>query len=300
MGHGHGAPPPPVERASANRITPEESLTHDPTPDGEPSCARARAMSPALPPGGGRCGCGAAVHPDSFRDRLSWRELHITGRCQACQDRLFFAASAHDAHRLYPVRRGVIAATVTREGAVVELGLLPFLFIAPEARIAFEPRYLLRAGAALAPLDPFDALRPVRSALGTHQVRLVEVADVHAPEVRDALDVDLAVAGDAAARAALAGLALPPGARSSAQPSPSSSRPGRAPARRCRCCAPARCSPSGSSRRAPLHRARRFDGSCARAGPASPSSTGRSPSRGDGAPSRPRPCHPPRPRRPRR
>ena len=173
-------------------------------------------MSPAIPPGGGRCGCGAAVHPDSFRDRLSWREFHITGQCQACQDRLLFAASVHDAHRLYPVRRGVIAATVTREGAVVELGLLPFIFIAPEARIAFEPRYLLRAGAALAPLDPFDELRPVRSALETHQVRLAELDDMHAPEVRDALDVDLAVVGDAAARAALAGLALPPGARPAA------------------------------------------------------------------------------------
>ena len=248
-------------------------------------------MSPALPPGGGRCGCGAAVHADSFRDRLSWREFHITGRCQACQDRLFFAASAHDAHRLYPVRRGVIAATVTREGAVVELGLLPFLFIAPEARIAFEPRYLLRAGAALAPLDPFDALRPVRSALETHQVRLAEVADVHAPEVRDALDVDLAVAGDAAARAALAGLALPPGARPAAL---ADDVPWRA---LLGAPLPELVSPSVSSRRAPLHRARRFDGSCARAGPASPSSTGRSPSRGDGAPSRPRPCHPPRPRR---
>ena len=107
----------------------------------------------------------------------------------------------------------MLAATVTRDGAVVELGLLPFLFIAPETRIAFEPRFLLRAGAALAPLDPWDELLPLKSALETHQVRLTEVEGLDASQVREALDVDLAVVHDAATRAALAGLALAPRAR---------------------------------------------------------------------------------------
>ena len=179
-------------------------------------------MSPTIPwtagrwTEAGRCGCGETVYPDSFRDRASWRDFGITGLCQRCQDTLYFGASAHDAHRLYPVRRGVLAATVTRHGAVVELAALPFVFIAPEARIAWEARFLLRAGAPLAPLDPWDELLALKPALESHQVRLTEVDEVDAAQVRAALDVDLAVVRDAAARAALAGLALAPGARSAA------------------------------------------------------------------------------------
>lgn len=151
----------------------------------------------------GRCTCGATVYPDAFRDRTSWNDFRITGLCQACQDRLYFAASTSDASFRFPLRRGVLAAPVQRDGVVAEIGLFPFLFVAPEYRVAWEARYLLRAGAALEPLDPWDALVPMRPVLEDHQVCLTEVVDVAAPEVRAALNVDLVVVLDGQAHAAL-------------------------------------------------------------------------------------------------
>ena len=171
-------------------------------------------MSPTIPWGAGhwaaagRCGCGALVSPDSFRDRASWRDFRITGLCQSCQDDVYLRASDADPRGRHPIRRGVLAATVERDGVVVELGVLPFLCVIPEGRIAWEARFVLRAGASLAPLDPWDELRVLRPVLKTHQVRLTEVDDVCGPEVRAALDVDVAVVRDAAARVRLARLAL--------------------------------------------------------------------------------------------
>ena len=150
------------------------------------------------------------MSPDSFRDRAAWRDFCITGLCQACQDDVYLRASDSDSRARHPIRRGVLAAAVERDGAAVELGVLPFLCVIPEGRIAWEARHLLRAGAALAPLDPWAELRVLKSMLKTHQVRLTEVDDVCAPEVRAALDVDVAIVRDAAARVRLARLA--PGA----------------------------------------------------------------------------------------
>ena len=90
-------------------------------------------MSPTIPWTAGRwsasgsCSlCAAPVVPDGFRDRASYRDFHITGLCQACQDELYFRPSVADARMRYPVRRGVLAAPAVRDGAVVELALLPF------------------------------------------------------------------------------------------------------------------------------------------------------------------------------
>ena len=157
--------------------------------------------------GGLRCTCGAVVSADSFRDRISYREHARTGWCQACQDDYFFRAS-RDARRRYPIRRGVLAAPAVHDGAVVELALLPFICIVPEARVEWEARFLLRAGAERAPLELACELGPLQPALATHQVRLTEVDDVRGAEVRAALDVDLAVVRDAAARDALGRLPL--------------------------------------------------------------------------------------------
>ena len=157
--------------------------------------------------GGLRCTCGAVVSADSFRDRISYREHARTGWCQACQDDYFFRAS-RDARRRYPIRRGVLAAPAVRDGAVVELGMLPFICIVPEARVEWEARFLLRAGVERAPLELACELGPMQPALATHQVRLTEVDDVRGAEVRAALDVDLAVVRDAAARDALGRLPL--------------------------------------------------------------------------------------------
>ena len=172
-------------------------------------------MSPTIPWTAGRwaatggCSlCAAPVVPDGFRDRAAYRDFHITGLCQACQDELYFRPSVADARMRYPVRRGVLAAPAVRDGAVVELALLPFLCVVPEARVAWEARWMLRAGARLAPLDPWHELEPAEPVLRSHQVRLTEVADLAGAEVRAALDVDFAVVLDAPARGALAGLPL--------------------------------------------------------------------------------------------
>ena len=126
----------------------------------------------------GRCGCGAVVFPASFRDRVSWREFHRTRLCQSCQDDLFFRASRPDARWRYPIRRAVVAAPVERDGAVVELGVLPFICILPEARVEWEARFLLRAGPRRGALELFDELFALSPALEMHQVRLTEVDDV--------------------------------------------------------------------------------------------------------------------------
>ena len=106
----------------------------------------------------------------------------------------------------------MLAAPLERSGAVVELGVLPFLCIAPEARVAWEARFLLRAGAARAQVELAVELAPMQPLLEHHQVRLTEVDDVAGAQVRAALDVDLAFVRDAAARAALEQLPLRAGA----------------------------------------------------------------------------------------
>lgn len=152
--------------------------------------------------------CAARVAADGFRDRDSYRDHFVTGLCQECQDQQYFRPAVADGRVRYPIRRGVLAAPAVREGAVVELGLLPFLCIVPEARVEWEARWLLRAGAQRAPLDPWDELAVAKHVLRHHQVRLTEVDDLRGPEVRAALDVDFALVLDAPARDALAGLPL--------------------------------------------------------------------------------------------
>ena len=112
----------------------------------------------------------------------------------------------------YPIRRGVVAALDERDGIVVEIGLFPFHFIAPQCRIAWEAGHLLRAGPHLEPIDVWTALGPMHDVLEAHQVRMTEVAevaDVGDPHVRAALDVDLVIVLDHASDSALDWLPFP-------------------------------------------------------------------------------------------
>lgn len=110
---------------------------------------------------------------------------------------------------IYSVRRGVVAAPHAREGAVIEIGLLPFQMIVPEYRIAFDMDRLLRAGADLKPVDVLEALAPLRDRIDDDQVRLTEVSEVGDLQVRAALDVDLVVLLDHASDTALDGMPFP-------------------------------------------------------------------------------------------
>ena len=150
------------------------------------------------------CSCGARVTQASFRDAQSWSVYaHADPRlCQACQDDLYFRASLANPSRRYPLRRGVLAAPLQRECGL-ELGVLPFKFVAPEARVAWESRYLLRAGAAIEVLDPWRELDVMHPALVTHQVRLRQFDGLSVPEVRAAFDVDMVVVFDESASLAL-------------------------------------------------------------------------------------------------
>lgn len=126
----------------------------------------------APPVRGSRCVCGATVYPDSFRDRDSYREFHLSGLCQACQDTVFLGTSDVEPFK-YALRRGAVAACTERNG-VPELAVLPFVFTTPRGPLAWEARYatwLVFADAAS--VDPRTELRAMEPALRLHQIRLL-------------------------------------------------------------------------------------------------------------------------------
>ena len=126
----------------------------------------------ALPTAKGRCGCGAPVYADSFRDRDSYREFHLSGFCQACQDTVFLAMSDVEPLK-YALRRGAVAACTERDG-VRELAFLPFVFTAPRGPLEWEARYATRvAPPGAASVDPCTELRAMRPVLRLHQIRLL-------------------------------------------------------------------------------------------------------------------------------
>ena len=119
------------------------------------------------------CGCGAAVYPDSFRDRDSYQEFQISGLCQACQDTVYLGLTDDDPTVKYALRRGAVAACTERDGAL-ELGVLPFVFTAPNRPPVWEARYTTHVAPARgSPLDPYTELEAMRRPLHSHQVRLL-------------------------------------------------------------------------------------------------------------------------------
>ena len=126
----------------------------------------------AVPTAKGRCDCGAAVYADSFRDRDSYREFHLSGFCQACQDTVFLAMSDMEPLK-YALRRGAVAACTERDG-VRELAFLPFVFTAPRGPLEWEVRYATRVvPAGAASVDPCTEFQAMRPALRLHQIRLI-------------------------------------------------------------------------------------------------------------------------------
>ena len=154
----------------------------------------------------GRCLCGAPVHDDSFRDWESYVEFYRhSGLCQACQDRIFLAGTRWEKPRTFPLRSGALLASCVRDGALAELAILPFAFVVPRAQLVWEPRFLVRAGPGLDPLDLWDELLPMRGTLEGHQVRVEECDAFEHPLVRERLGgVDLAVGLDRASLEAVA------------------------------------------------------------------------------------------------
>ena len=133
-------------------------------------------------------GCGTAVRPGDLRDLPSAKEYHIVGLCQRCQDALYLAEPQHRPGPPLPLHAGVVVAA------------LPFIFVAAEARIAWEPRLLLRAGLSLEPLDRHHELTPMREPWDRHLLRSTELDALDHPALRERLETaDLVVGLDRAA-----------------------------------------------------------------------------------------------------
>ena len=131
--------------------------------------------TPAIPTEMRRCICGAQVRSDSFRDRDSYRDAYITGLCQECQDSAYFAVNQDEGRHL-PIFDGALLA-VRSPGAVHELCLLPFRFVASEpanARLVWEARRIARAGPWMDRIDLGYELEPMANLLAGHQVRASE------------------------------------------------------------------------------------------------------------------------------
>ena len=138
----------------------------------------------------GRCLCGVSVFNNSFRDRESYREFHLTGRClcQACQDAIYLAANTDEPGGYFPIVDGALVAVQAAGGGVDEIAFFPFHLVAtPAARIAWEGRFIARAGPRLEPLDPRDELEPMRERLAGHQVRVDEHASFRSLELNERL-----------------------------------------------------------------------------------------------------------------
>ena len=145
---------------------------------------------PSQPTEIGHCLCGARVFEDSFRDRESYREFHLTGRslCQACQDAIYLAANTNEPGGYLPIVDGALIAVRDVSGTVDEICLFPFRLVAPPpARIAWEARFIARAGPRLEPLDPWGELEPMRELLTKHQVRVDEHTSFRSPELNERL-----------------------------------------------------------------------------------------------------------------
>ena len=132
----------------------------------------------------GRCPCGVRLTPQAFRDRLSYREAHITGLCQTCQDWVYLAYD-EDGGRRHPIVDGALVA-VRALSSLVELVVLPFRLVVPGpglARLVWEARFITRAGPSLEPFDLATELEPMSRLLAGHQVRMHEHAALDDPAV---------------------------------------------------------------------------------------------------------------------
>ena len=136
----------------------------------------------------GRCICGVRIDTDSFRDRDSYRDVYITGLCQACQDRTYFGVDEEYGTTI-PIFDGALVAA-RAPGTVSELSLLPLRFVVPgprRARCVWDAYKILRVGPWIDRLDLSLELDPMASLLAGHQIRAREHQAFDADEVSEHL-----------------------------------------------------------------------------------------------------------------
>lgn len=143
------------------------------------------------------CWCGVPVGPMDLRDAAAAADFRLTGLCQLCQDQTYFARSTADPGLRHVLRRGAVVAARWRALTPCEVAILPFVFIVPEPRIAWDPRLAVRAGPALPADDVSDAFFPMSHAWSKHRVRVSQVERLDHPAVHEALaGAELVVALD--------------------------------------------------------------------------------------------------------
>ena len=145
------------------------------------------------------CMCSVALHPTAFRDRPSYREAHITGLCQACQDLCFLACDGDGRPASLYEAAIVSRRALGQRQQVAEVAFFPFRLVVPQEGkpgVAWEARHIVRAGPLLDPLDVRLALEPAVAQLAGHQVCVTHYT-LRDPAVLALLDrLDLLVALD--------------------------------------------------------------------------------------------------------
>ena len=116
-----------------------------------------------------------------------WGEYQVAAACQACQDAMYLGMSDEEPLVRHPVRHGVIVRAVTADDCLYEVALLPFLFVVPSARIVWGPRYIVRAGSASHPIDPWVELRAMRDEWKDCNVRALCIPESTTPLVCERL-----------------------------------------------------------------------------------------------------------------
>ena len=122
----------------------------------------------------GRCGCGALVRTDSFRDLCAYREWFLSRCCSRCQDLVFLALDEEGNLPLRPLRFGVLAAALAQGRVAPEIALLPFLFVPELHVLAWEARYIVSLASPHSRASFLD-LDPMTVSLNGHYVRVTEI-----------------------------------------------------------------------------------------------------------------------------
>lgn len=140
-----------------------------------------------------RCVCGAVHPPDgpdptAYRDYASYLDSHVTGLCQACQDRTYLGVDPEDG-RVLPIVDGAVVA-VRALATLTELVLLPFRLVVPaptRAQLVLDAHRIIRAGPWLDALDLAHELDPMHDRLVGHQVCLTECSSFDDARVSERL-----------------------------------------------------------------------------------------------------------------
>ena len=168
----------------------------------EPACASPIGTSRVGP---GCSGCGDLLPDGDIGGRLPGCDGSLPPMCRDCTERRAFRSSRADSDWQLPLRRGTVVVPLLRDRRLAEICLLPFVFVVPEPRIAWEPCSILRIGPRLDRIEPAVALRPLVALLSGRRIRVRESGTFYDPVVRGYFrEFDLVVGLDRAAFDALA------------------------------------------------------------------------------------------------